>query len=206
MGLSRHDPSRGGGIRSAPEQRRTAWCFPNQRSPRSQLLATHRSCQRRRNRTGRDHIGPTDVGVARSAPSPDASAHRERRGPIRARCGAQPEHRRFAKPDRPESVVAAAADRSFRHSAPGPQTRFIRREPPWSLSAADAFRAFASCKARVARRLTHDPAAGGGGGTESVIAWRALDFGLQSMLSFATQTELREQRHAGNTRQPTERR
>ena len=70
--------------------------FPNQRSPRSQLLATHRSCQRRRYRTGRDHVESAEVGVARSAPSPDASTHRECRGPIRARRGTQPEHPKFA--------------------------------------------------------------------------------------------------------------
>ena len=70
VGISSHDPSRGGRIRSAPEQRRTAWSFPNQRSARSQLLGRHRACQRRRYRAGRDHLGSAEVGVARSASGP----------------------------------------------------------------------------------------------------------------------------------------
>jgi len=97
MGISSHDPARGRRIRSAPEQTRTAWLSKTQCSPRSQLLGRHRPCQWRRYRVGRDHLGSAEVGAARSAPGPDASAYRECRGPIGACRGTQPEQSTLAR-------------------------------------------------------------------------------------------------------------
>jgi hypothetical protein len=99
---------------------RTEWSLPNQRSPRSQLLARHRARQWRRYRTGRDHVGSVEVGAARSASGPDAATHRECRGPNRARRGTQPEHPTLARSGGPTSVVARpvdSADSAKRRSA-----------------------------------------------------------------------------------------
>lgn len=66
-------------------------------SSHSQLLARHRSCQWRRHRAGRDRVGSAEVGAPGSVPGPAASAHRECRGPIRARRGPQPAHPMIAR-------------------------------------------------------------------------------------------------------------